>query len=61
MQRVPLVVVDGQLRAWDYLDKNLRPEDIDHIEILKGDAAVALYGTTCNAAIFVTTRAARKR
>ncbi len=39
----PLIVVDGRVRDSVYL-KNLNPNNIGSIDVLKGDAAVKKYG-----------------
>jgi len=39
----PLIILEGKEVSEDVL-KNLRPEDIDHINILKGENAIKKYG-----------------
>ncbi len=39
----PLVIVDGKILPHDQL-KTINPSDIDNINVIKGDSAVALYG-----------------
>jgi TonB-dependent SusC/RagA subfamily outer membrane receptor len=65
MRLMPLLIVDGQVRAWDFGQNTintLRPEDISNIDVLKGDKAVALYGVEAREGVVViSTKAAQKR
>jgi hypothetical protein len=62
MRLMPLLIVDGQLRLWDFGEKNLRPEDIENIEILKGEKAVDRFGADARDGVLViSTKAAQKR
>jgi hypothetical protein len=62
MRLMPLLIVDGQLRSWEFSENNLRPEDIENIEILKGEKAVSRFGTDARDGVLViSTTAARRR
>ena len=57
--KTPLIVIDGVPVETDFFD--VSGEDIDNINVLKGVAASALYGTRGkNGAILITTRNAKK-
>ncbi|TDN87256.1 beta-lactamase regulating signal transducer with metallopeptidase domain [Salegentibacter sp. 24] len=40
----PLVIIDGQRKPSEYLKKELQPEDIEKINVLKGKMAIEKYG-----------------
>lgn len=49
----PLFVVDGRIFKKDL--KTINPKDIESINILKGESAIALYGTAAaNGAVLIT-------
>jgi TonB family protein len=52
----PLVVIDGVIQD-DYTAlRNMNPDDIDSIEVLKGSAAVELYGSRASHGVIVVTK-----
>ncbi len=54
----PLFVVDGNVVSVDVY-KSLKPEDIDHVDVLKGEAATSVWGTRgANGVVQVTTKKA---
>lgn len=57
----PLFILDGErLVAGDAQIERLNPNRIDSVEVLKGDAAVRLYGTEgANGVVVITTKGAR--
>lgn len=53
----PIVIVNGEIAEAPNALQTIRPDQIERIEVLKGEAAVALYGERgVNGAIFVTTK-----
>lgn len=54
----PLIVVDGVMAAESFSLRGMSPESIEKIEIVKGEAARALYDNprAANGVIFITTR-----
>lgn len=54
----PLVVLDGEIRSLSAADvRTLDPGDIERVEIIKGQAALGLYGEEArNGAIVITTK-----
>jgi hypothetical protein len=54
----PLIVVDGVIAAESFALRRMSPESIESIEIIKGEAARALYDNprAANGVIFITTR-----
>ena len=57
----PLLVVDNEIRKYDSLAK-LNPDEIESVWILKGDSAVALYGSLGKAGvIIIKTRSTNRR
>jgi len=53
----PIVIVDGEISEAPDALRALRPDQIERIEVLKGEAAVAIYGERgVNGAIRVTTK-----
>lgn len=57
----PLVIVDGKEVSQAYMDK-VKPEEIDHIDVLKPKAAKELYGEKGkNGVIVITTKAGSKK
>ena len=53
----PLVIVDGVIQSEGTSMEDLRALDIDHVEIVKGSAAVELYGERAsNGVIEITTK-----
>lgn len=54
----PLFVVDGNVVSVDVY-KSLKPEDIDHVDVLKGEAATSVWGTRgANGVVVATTKKA---
>lgn len=54
----PLYIIDGVVRE----NYQIEQEDIANIEVLKGDAATALYGAkAANGAIIITTKSGQKK
>ena len=54
----PLFVVDGNVVSADVY-KSLKPEDIDHVDVLKSEAATSVWGTRgANGVVQVTTKKA---
>ncbi|MCR5139216.1 MAG: TonB family protein [Bacteroidaceae bacterium] len=54
----PLIVVDGNIVTAEVY-KSLNPDDIDHVDVLKSEAATAAWGTQgANGVIVVTTKKA---
>lgn len=55
----PLIVIDGVIQNESFTLEDASPDDIDHIEIIKGTAAVSLYGERGrNGVIRITTKEA---
>jgi len=53
----PLIVIDGVIQGESFTLEDVSPDDIDHIEIIKGGAAVSLYGERgSNGVIQITTK-----
>lgn len=53
----PLVIVDGVIQSEGTSMEDLRALDIDHVEIIKGSAAIELYGEQAsNGVIEITTK-----
>jgi TonB-dependent SusC/RagA subfamily outer membrane receptor len=53
----PIVIVDGEIAEAPNALRAIRPDQIERIEVLKGEAAVAIYGERgVNGAIHVTTK-----
>jgi TonB-dependent SusC/RagA subfamily outer membrane receptor len=54
----PLFVIDGKVLAEQNIKSvNLNPTDIDKIDVLKGTAATAIYGSSAiNGVILITTK-----
>jgi len=44
VENPPLFVIDGVIQDEDFDTSDLSPEDIDHIEVIKGPAAQSIYG-----------------
>jgi outer membrane receptor for ferrienterochelin and colicin len=62
MRLMPLLIVDGQVRSWDVGENTLKSEDIDSVEVLKGDKAVARFGVDArDGVVIIATAAARRR
>ena len=55
----PLFIVDGEIRAENAID-HISPEDIDHIEVIKGERAIEEYDAP-NGVILITTKKGKKR
>lgn len=54
----PLLVVDGNIVTAEVY-KSLNPDDIDHVDVLKGEAATSVWGTRgANGVVQVTTKKA---
>ena len=52
---MPLLMIDGKRASWDGSDLN--PSDIETVEVLKGQAALRLYGAEGkNGVVQITTR-----
>jgi TonB-dependent SusC/RagA subfamily outer membrane receptor len=52
---MPLLVIDGKRMSWDGSDLN--PSEIESVEVLKGQAALRLYGVDGrNGVVQITTR-----
>lgn len=55
----PLFVVDGEIREETVID-TISPDDIDHIEVIKGERAIQEYNSP-NGVILITTKNVGKR
>ena len=52
----PLLLIDGKAVSWDG-SPDLNPSDIETVEVLKGQAALKLYGADgINGVVRITTR-----
>lgn len=57
----PLVIVDGAIQEAETAVAELNPDDVDYIEVIKGEAARALYGDRGSyGVILITTKAAAR-
>jgi TonB-dependent SusC/RagA subfamily outer membrane receptor len=53
----PLIVIDGVIQATDMSLEDIKAHDIDQVEVVKGDAARALYGERAkNGVVQITTK-----
>lgn len=54
----PLLVIDGKVSSWD-LSPDLNPSEIETVEVVKGQAALRLYGPDArHGVVQITTRKA---
>ncbi len=58
-KHMPLFIIDGKIAAESILEE-ISPEDIDHIEVIKGERAIEEYDTP-NGVILITTKKGKKR
>jgi TonB-linked SusC/RagA family outer membrane protein len=57
----PLVIVDGVPAGSDRMMKDLSPENIESVSVLKGPSAAALYGSRAgNGVILITSKSGKK-
>lgn len=51
----PLLLIDGKLASWEGSDLN--PSEIESVEVLKGNAALRIYGPEAkNGVVQITTK-----
>lgn len=57
LSKKPLIIIDGTPQPLSYVMKELSPDSIDNISVLKGGGPTAVFGTRAkNGVIFITTK-----